>query len=332
MNIPSLGNLVRVNLREIFPSEASNFTPWLANEENLAKLGDALDLELELESQEKSVGPFRADILCRDINSQDWVLIENQIEPTDHKHLGQLMTYAAGLKAVTIIWIAAEFTDEHRAALDWLNEITEEGINFFGVEIELWKIGNSPVAPKFNVVCKPNLWTHSVSQAALRLESGELSEIKKLQFEYWTIFQRFMKEKKGSLRPQKPSPKHWMNFAIGRSNFHLFAFTNTREKRIGIGLVIKGSDAKPHFHLLEDEKETIEKEFGQELDWKELPTKIECRVILNKFNSDLSEKQRWNEYHLWMSETLETFSRVFKKRIQELDADNYLPDDLEEGG
>ncbi len=331
MNKTILGSLETVNLRTIFRSEASDFTPWLANEENLAKLGETLDIELELESQEKYVGPFRADILCKDINSQDWVLIENQIERTDHNHLGQLMTYAAGLKAVTIIWIAAEFTDEHRAALDWLNEITEEGVNFFGVEIELWKIGNSPVAPKFNVVCKPNLWTHYVSQAAQRIESGELTETKKMQFEYWTNFQRFMKEQKSSLRPQKPSPQHWMNFAIGRSNFHLFAFTNTREKRIGIGLVVKGPNAKPHFHLLEDEKDIIEKEFGQRLEWKELPTKIECRIILNKFNCDLADTNRWNEYHQWMSIILETFSKVFKNRIQRLDADNYLPEDLEEG-
>jgi len=333
MNKIPLGSLETVNLRVVFPSEATDFTPWLAQEENLAKLGETLDIELELESHEKNVGPFRADILCKDINSQDWVLIENQIERTDHNHLGQLMTYAAGLKAVTIIWIASEFTDEHRAALDWLNEITEDGINFFGVEIELWKIGNSPVAPKFNVVSKPNLWTHTVSQATQRLEAGELSETKKLQLDYWTKFQLFMKRKQGSLRPQKPLPQHWMNFAIGRSNFHLFAFTNTREKRIGIGLVVKGPNAKPHFHLLNSEKGEIEKEFGQVLDWKELPTKIESRVILNKFNSDLADTDRWEEYCIWMAETLETFSKVFKNRIQKLDADDYLPDEVhEEGG
>lgn len=327
MNKILLGSLEMVNLRSVFPNESGDFTPWLAQDENLAKLGETLDIELELESQEKNVGPFRADILCKDINSQDWVLIENQIERTDHNHLGQLMTYAAGLKAVTIIWIASEFTDEHRAAIDWLNEITEDGINFFGVEIELWRIGNSPVAPKFNVVSKPNLWIHSVSQAAQRLESGELTDTKKLQLEYWTKFHQFMKKEHGSLHPHKPSPQHWMNFAIGRSNFHLFAFTNTRERRIGIGLVIKGPNAKPHFHLLNSEKDEIEKEFGQKLDWKELPTKIESRVILNKFDSDIAGINRWDEYCIWMAETLEMFTKVFKSRIQNLDAEDYSPDD-----
>jgi hypothetical protein len=240
------------------------------------------------------------------------------------------MTYAAGLKAVTIIWIASEFTDEHRAALDWLNEITEEGVNFFGVEIELWKIGDSPVAPKFNIVSKPNLWTHTVSQVTQRIEKGDLSETKKLQLDYWRKFHAFMKENYKSLRPHKPSPQHWMNFAIGRSNFHLSAFTNTREKRVGVYLVVKGPNAKPHFHLLNSERDEIEKEFGQALDWKELPTKIESRIMLNKVNADLTDMSRWEEYCAWMAETLETFSRVFKNRILQLDAEDYSPDDNQE--
>jgi hypothetical protein len=332
MNKILLGNLEKVELRDVWRNEGSDFTPWLARKDNLAMLGDALDLELELESQEKNVGPFRADILCKDINSQDWVLIENQIERTDHNHLGQIITYAAGLKAVTIIWISAKFTDEHRAALDWLNEITEDGVNFFGIEIELWKIGDSPVAPKFNVVSKPNLWTHTVNQATQSIEIGELSETKRLQFEYWTKFQQFMRKRQGSLRPQKPSPKHWMNFAIGRANFHLFAFTNTIEKRVGVGLVVKGPNAKAHFHLLKNEKDEIEKEFGQALEWKELPTKIESRVMLNKSNCDLADTERWDEYCILMAEILETYSRVFKNRIQKLDADVYAPEDAQDDG
>lgn len=330
MNKTLLGSLEPVNLRDIFPHEASDFTPWLAQEENLSNLGNSLDIELELESQEKNVGPFRADILCKDVNTQQWVLIENQIERTDHNHLGQIITYAAGLKAVTIIWVAANFTEEHRAALDWLNEITEEGVNFFGIEIELWKIGNSPVAPKFNVVSKPNLWTHTVSQVKQSIEAGDLSETKKLQLEYWTKFQQFMKSRQGSLRPQKPSPHHWMNFAIGRSNFHLYAFTNTIEKRVGIGLVVKGPNAKAHFHLLNTEKDEIEKEFGQALGWMELPAKIESRVMLNKLNADLADTERWDEYCLWMADTLEKYSKVFKNRVQKLDADNYAPNDIQD--
>ena len=325
MNKISLGNLEKVDLRNVWRSEGSEFTPWLAREENLAKLGEALELELELESQEKNVGPFRADILCKDINSQDWVLIENQIERTDHGHLGQLMTYAAGLRAVTIIWVAAEFTDEHRAALDWLNEITEEGINFFGIEIELWKIGDSPVAPKFNVVSKPNLWTHTVSQATRAIEAGELTETKKLQYEYWTSLNQFMKKRQSAVRPQKPRPQHWMNFSIGRSSFGLFTVTNTTEKRIGVGLAMTGPNGKAYFHLLSNEKEEIEKQFGRELEWRELPAGIESHIMVNKLNSDLLNKQSWEEYRIWMAEMLERFTIVFKDRIRNLDANDYVP-------
>jgi hypothetical protein len=152
MNTKPLGRLQKVDLREAWVSEANDFTPWLAQEENLKLLGDTIGIELELESQEKSVGPFRADILCKDTVTDNWVLIENQLERTDHTHLGQLLTYAAGLNAVTIVWIAERFTEEHRATLDWLNERTDEKINVFGLEVELWRIGDSPIAPKFNII------------------------------------------------------------------------------------------------------------------------------------------------------------------------------------
>jgi hypothetical protein len=150
MAIAKLAHLEQVDLREVWQNEAGDFTPWLAQEENLKLLGDTIGIGLELEAQEKDVGPFRADILCKDTATANWVLIENQLEQTDHKHLGQLLTYGAGLKAVTVVWIAEKFTEEHRAALDWLNEITSEQFSFFGLEIELWRIAGSPVAPKFN--------------------------------------------------------------------------------------------------------------------------------------------------------------------------------------
>ena len=178
--MPELERLERVDLRNIRETEAQDFTPWLATEENLSVLADTLHMELELAVQETNVGPFRADILCRNADGGDWVLIENQLERTDHSHLGQLLTYAAGLHAVTICWIADNFTEEHRAALDWLNEITDDRFQFFGLEIELWRIGNSPPAPKFNVVSKPNDWSRSVAEMA-RPGSENITPTKRLQ-------------------------------------------------------------------------------------------------------------------------------------------------------
>ena len=185
MTLPPLVRLTRVELRDIWISEAADFTPWLARPENIAVLGEALGIDLELEAQEKAVGPFRADILCKDIGTDHWVLIENQLERTDHSHLGQLLTYASGLEAVTIVWIAARFNEEHRATLDWLNKITDQSFRFFGLEVELWRIGDSPAAPKFNIVSKPNDWSHSVAQAVRAIDDAELSETRVMQRAYW---------------------------------------------------------------------------------------------------------------------------------------------------
>ena len=157
------------------------------------------------------MGPFRADLLCKDTATGDWVLIENQLERSDHGHLGQLLTYAAGLKAVTIVWIAEQFTEEHRATLDWLNEITGEQFSFFALEIELWRIGGSPVAPKFNVACRPNDWT--------KPPPPNLTETEILQQEYWTGLRALLLDRKSIVRPQKVLPQQSTSFAIGRAAF-----------------------------------------------------------------------------------------------------------------
>ena len=139
------------NIRDIWDTEDKDFTPWLAEQGNITLLGDAQGLSLEVEAQEKAVGPFRADILCKDTADDSWVLVENQLERTDHKHLGQLMTYASGLKAVTIVWISTKFTEEHRSSLDWLNQITDDSlISWAGNRVV--EIGDSLIAPKFNII------------------------------------------------------------------------------------------------------------------------------------------------------------------------------------
>ena len=218
-----MGQLHRVDLRDVWLSEPQDFTPWLAQENNLKILGDALGIELELEAQEKSVGPFRADILCRSLDDDSLVLIENQLEKTDHIHLGQLLTYAAGLQSVTSVWIAANFTEEHRAALDWLNQVTNESVRFFGLEIELWQIDESVPAPKFNVVSKPNDWSRQVSLAARQMSDQPITEGKKLQLQFWQEFAGYLKEGKSPIRPQTPRPQHWMTFGIGRTGFNMHA-------------------------------------------------------------------------------------------------------------
>ncbi|HHJ14718.1 MAG TPA: DUF4268 domain-containing protein [Gammaproteobacteria bacterium] len=318
-----LARLEVVDLREVWKTEAADFTPWLAQEGNIALLGETIGIDLEVEAQEKNVGPFRADILCKNTLTDDWVLIENQLERTDHVHLGQLLTYAAGLNAVTIVWIADQFTEEHRAALDWLNEITDNSVNFFGLEVELWRIQGSPIAPKFNIVCKPNDWVKNIGRAATQMSQEDLSDTRKMQLDYWKAFRDYVAEHSSTLRPQKPAPQHWTNFAIGRSHFHISALLNTWEKKIGVALQLTGGDAKAHFHLLYRDKEAIEEELGETLEWRENPDKKESGIWL-RTDRDPADVKDWPAQHEWLLEKLEKFHSVFAARVKSLDASQYV--------
>ncbi|MEX2237998.1 MAG: DUF4268 domain-containing protein [Dehalococcoidia bacterium] len=204
MNAPDLGRLERVELRSQWADEARHFTPWLAQMDNVNLLGEALGLALEVESVERPVGPFSADIVCRTAQEGHYVLIENQLERTDHTHLGQLLTHAAGLSSdhITVVWIARRFTEEHRSALDWLNNMTPSEVNFFGIEIELWKIGDSPAAPRFSIVSKPNDWSKTIRQS---VQGGGHNEVQQLYLEYWAAFREWAEQKSLPLALGKPS-------------------------------------------------------------------------------------------------------------------------------
>ena len=314
-----LGQLHRMDLRNVWISEPQDFTPWLAQENNLKILGDALGIELELEAQEKNVGPFRADILCRSLDDDSLVLIENQLEKTDHTHLGQLLTYAAGLQSVTSVWIAATFTEEHRAALDWLNQVTHESVRFFGLEIELWQIDESVPAPKFNVVSKPNDWSRQVSQAARQMNDQPATEGKALQLRFWKVFASYLKDQKSSIRPQTPRPQHWMTLGIGRTGFNMHGLLNTRDDRIGVEVAMTDANAKEYFNALQDQKVSIEEAFDSSLEWLELPDKKQARIAFYKQGCDLFDENRWPEYMEWMRKSLERLDAVFRNRIKRLE-------------
>ena len=315
-----LGRLERVDLRTIWTSESGDFTPWLAQEENIRLLGDALGLFLEVQAQEKEVGPFRADILCKNIDDDSWVLIENQLERTDHTHLGQLLTYAAGLEAVTIVWIAQRFTEEHRAALDWLNEITAEHITFFGLEVELWRIGGSPVAPKFNIVSKPNDWSRTLQHAARNAES---SEAKQLQLSFWLAFQDYL-DQHSTLRCQKPAPRNRLNSSIGKQGMHLSCIASMYDSEaqifqpeLRVEMYLKGDHAKENYQVLLRHKEDLEKGIGEPLVWYDPENASCCRIYVRR-SSDFTDEPNWPEQHAWLKEYLEKFHKVFSPWIRDL--------------
>lgn len=314
----NLGKIEKVELRDIWESEDKDFTPWLAEEENISTLGDAIGIELEVESQEKNVGPFRADILARDIAANHYVLIENQLEITDHKHFGQIMTYAAGLDAFSIIWIAKQFTEEHRAAIDWLNRITDEGINFFGIEIEVLKIGDSLAAPQFKVVAKPNDWTRSVKKAA---NDSNLSNTKIKQRDYWTALKDYVADNGNPFKMQKPLPQHWTNIALGKSGLYLSLSVNSQKKQVTISFEINTDNAvdnKKYFDQLKEKFEVSSKsEISDNLEWLRLDEKKVSLVSLSEKFDFLDSSTHSNQF-AWFLEYVNKFSKFFRPKIKGL--------------
>ena len=312
-----LGKLEKVELRDIWESESTDFTPWLAQEENIQLLGSSIGIDLVVEKVEQQVGPFRADILCKDEGNDNLVLIENQLERTDHKHLGQLLTYATGTKAVSIVWVAADFTDEHRAALDWLNSITDENFNFFGLEVELYKIGDSPVAPHFKVICQPNDWSKSISTAERNIASEGVSLTKQKQLSFWIAFRKKVAESGSNLKPRKPMPRAYNNIAIGTTGFQISCIINTINNTVGVQIYIRKN--KEAFKALEKDKERIEKELGEKLNWKFLPEKIASRISLYRPDSVLDDEDEWDNMIDWIMAKAEKFHSVFSNRIKNLE-------------
>ncbi|MCC6151973.1 MAG: DUF4268 domain-containing protein [Planctomycetes bacterium] len=321
MGKESLGKLAPVELRDYWEREDTDFTQWLAEAENLALLSEALKLDLAFESTETNVGlrKFRADIICRNIEDNSRVVIENQLEVANHNHLGQLFTYAAGLDDVkTLIWIVKELTPDHRAALDWLNRITHEDYNFFGVEMELWRIDESRPAPKFNVVVQPNDWSRIVQEAA-GVDSGELSEGKKLQIEYWSSLGDFIRKTASKVKPPKPNPTNWVGYGgLSKSGAGFLLILNQRDA--AVALQINRQKYPTWFDQLQTQADAISRELGFTLEWDDGEGKKYAMARYKK-QVDVMDRSQWPALHKWMIDGLETMRRVFKPRIAMLESE-----------
>jgi hypothetical protein len=310
-----LGKLERIPLRKAWAHEAGQFTPWLAQADNLTMLAESLGLgELELVGTEHPVGGFKVDILCTDDGGK--VIIENQLEKTNHTHLGQILTYAAGVGARKVIWLAESFRTEHVAALDFLNQHTTDELDFFAVEIELWRIGDSPMAPSFNVVAKPNGWAKTGQQNAKA--AATTTPTKQRQLKFWTGWQSWLQAKGSALRPQKPLPQHWTNIALGRSGIHLQATVNSRESRVGIEVYIDHDNSKAMFKQLQEHQAAIDTALDAKLEWMELPNGHACRILQVRADSPLDDEAQWPSYFAWLEQAALRMSEVFRPLVKEL--------------
>lgn len=300
------------DLRTVWPHEALDFTPWLSQDDNIDLLADAIGLDITVDETESSVGDFNVDILASETGTDRKIIIENQLEDTNHDHLGKLITYASGKGADVIIWVVKHAREEHKAAIEWLNNHTDDKIGFFLCEIKLYRIGDSDPAVKFEVIEQPNDWAKEVKK------NESTTETHQLRYEYWVAFQehafnnaQFAK----TFNRRKPSTHHWMDFAVGSSSCHI-AVSQIRDKRLKNELYVELyiNDDKDLFHALLDNKAAIEAETGLTFDWRELPERKASRIVLAK-TVDFGNKDQWVEHFVWLEDAMLKMKKAFKKYL-----------------
>ena len=305
-----LGVMKKVeDLRSVWSHEALEFTPWLAKAENMKLLSETIGLDIEVEETESRVDSFSADIVGIDTNTGRKVIIENQLEESNHTHLGQIITYAAGKNATTIIWIVKHARDAHRAAIEWLNNNSGDDINFFLIEIELWQINDSLLAPKFNIVEEPNNWVREIKKTTIESSNSTMQA----RLDFWTKFNDIAftdSEYKKEFRPRKPSTDHWYSMSIGMSGAHISILYLLQRNEICVEFQI--SDNKSLFDRFYSYKAEIEHIVGCELDWRKLPEKKASRVLLTK-GFDLSNDSLLMVEIDWIKEYTIKFKKAFSK-------------------
>lgn len=282
--------------------------------EPVSELEDVLGLELEVIQEEKSFGRYNVDILAKVVDDNRNLVIENQLNSSDHDHLGKSIAYAAGVDADIIVWIAPRFHDEHRDAMQWLNENSREGVDLFAVRLEVWRIGESDPGVRFNPVVEPSEWKEKAQRA-----DDALTDTEQLREEFWTAFRDLIEERDTALSARKPFPDYYYNNPIGKAGIELQFTVKVSEDELGVGLVIR-DDAEAYWQLAEQQAE-IEAAFDGDLQWQEPETtragKERSRIMVSK-DVDVADQDRWDEYTEWLLGTGEQFHDVFYDRIQEL--------------
>ena len=295
--LPALGRLTRVPPREVWPHEAHSFTPWLLN--NVDVLSDLLGMDLSLEVAEHPVGGFSLDLLGRDETTGEVVIVENQLETSDHGHLGQILTYAAGTDPTTIVWVAASFRPEHRAAIDWLNARTDENTRFFGVELGVVRIGQSEPAPSFRLVAQPNDWEKTVRAATNQVEATGKQVLYRSFWSRW--IEVLQSERPGWSRATRPPRDSWFSTTTGTSGIsHYTSFT---KRGLSSELVFESPDADVNlarFTALKARQADIEQVYGSGLDWQDLPGRKATRVADYLPKADVTNEEHWEQYLTWL--------------------------------
>ena len=305
------GRLSVVDVRAIWPHEAHDFTPWLAD--NLDALGDVLGIELELEQTEAEVGAFSVDILARDLGTDRLVVIENQFGSTDHDHLGKLLTYAAGYDVGAMVWLGESIREEHRQALDWLNQRTDTETHFFGVVVEVIRIDDSRPAFNLKPVVLPNEW-----QKERRRRGGpSVSRRAERYRDYFQTLIDDLREAHKFTKARRAQPMNWYTFSAGISGVS-FGAVFVKGDRVRTELYIGTGDEAVNarlFAALKSEREALEREMGQSLEWEEMPDRQASRIAMYRAGSIDAGEATLADIRKWHIERLLGLKRVFGPRL-----------------
>jgi Domain of unknown function (DUF4268) len=337
---PNLGRLEKIDLAAYWQTEAADFIPWLIQDENLKLLADTIGIELEVVLDAAQMEELQSDLLCRDVKTGGWVIIGNQLNPSDEKHLGRLLTHAADINASAVVWISSQFASEHRTTLNWLNRITQSAIQFFGLELELWRIGEAAMAARFNGVtqAKPPLQvTQSSPEPLADCEAAQpseehletvpepLSEDQQQNLDFWTALCNQLEQRGSTVKPGAPVTEEQISFAIGRAGFRLYANLDRIASCLDVGLSCSDVDAHAYFNLLFEQQDAIESEMGILIDWSNDANGQAFAVYCTLAEIDLDDPTHWGTYTSWMCNFLEALYSTFSGRIKALRAGDFTP-------
>lgn len=306
-----LGTIQNVALRSLWPGEATHFTPWLA--QNLEILGQKLGIDLELVATEASAGDFSADIIARDLSSNKLVVIENQFGGTDHKHLGQLLTYSSVLGAGAVVWIAETIRPEHKTAIDFLNQNLKESLSLYAIEASAIRIDGSKPAFVLTLVSLPSEATMPTS--AVGQEPSETKE------KYRSYFQELIDDLRNTHRftnARAGQPQNWYTFASDNSKLYRYSVSFSQGGKVRVEIYIDcGDKAKNEelFDCLLQSKTQIESEIGTELSWERLDNRRACRIAVYRDGDIDMDSDVLSEIKGWMIQNLLRFKSVFPAHI-----------------
>ncbi len=310
----NLAKLQKIDLRAVWGLEPE-FSSWLAQQDNLDILGEEIGIAIKHIRTEADVGKFRVDILAEEENTGRKIVIENQLEDTNHDHLGKIITYASGYDAEIIIWIVRDTNEQHQRAIEWLNEHTDEKIGFFLVRVELLQIENSNPAPKFYVLASPNEWAKTTKESS---SGGEVSHTKIQQLEFWTKFRDFVKDKDPNFRLQTPCSRFYYDISIGVGDAHISLWISSRIRALVCGIWI--SKNKELFSFLQARKVEIEKEIPEKIEWVDF--RVASMVRVQRIVPNFFDQKELSNYFDWLYKETLLFKKVFPKYLEEFNKES----------